>query len=74
MRNASDKYVENIVTHILCSVTFSRKSCPFLANVEKCSRARQATDENTPGASALHAGHTLRICNIYSFSTATVVM
>jgi len=29
MRNASDRIVENTKTHVLCSVTFLRKSCPL---------------------------------------------
>jgi len=40
------KVVQNIKTHILCSVTFLRKSCPLWDNVEKCCRAGQATDGN----------------------------
>jgi hypothetical protein len=46
MRNVSDNVVEKIKTHILCSVTFSRKSCHLSDNVEKYGRARQATDDN----------------------------
>ena len=33
-------------THILCSITFFRKSCRLWDNVEKYGRARQATDDN----------------------------
>jgi hypothetical protein len=40
------KVVEKIKTHILCSVTFSRKSCRLWDNVEKCGTAGQATDGN----------------------------
>ena len=40
------KFVEKIKTHILCSVTFFRKSCRLLDNVEKYCRTRQATDDN----------------------------
>ena len=46
MRNVSDKVVEKIETHILCSITFFRKSCHLWDNVEKYGRARQATDDN----------------------------
>jgi hypothetical protein len=46
MRNASDKFVEKIKTHILCSITFFRKSCRLWDNVEKYGRTRQATDDN----------------------------
>jgi len=35
MRNVSDKFVEKIKTHILCSVTFLWKSCRLWDNVEK---------------------------------------
>jgi hypothetical protein len=40
------KVAEEIKTHILCSITFSRKSCGLWDNVEKYCRARQATDDN----------------------------
>jgi hypothetical protein len=36
------KFVEKIKTHILCSVTFFRKSCRLWDNIEKCGGARQA--------------------------------
>jgi len=38
--------VQKIKTHILCSVTFYRKSCRLWDNVEKMFRAGQATDDN----------------------------
>jgi hypothetical protein len=34
MRNIADKSLEKIKTHILCSITFARKSRRFLDNVE----------------------------------------
>jgi hypothetical protein len=40
------KLVKKIKTHILCSVTFSRKFCRLWDNVEKYGRAGQATDDN----------------------------
>ena len=40
------KIVENIKTHILCPITFFRKSCHFLDNVKKYGNATQATDDN----------------------------
>jgi len=40
------KFVQKIKTHILCSVTFSRKSYRLWDNVEKCCRAGQATGDN----------------------------
>ena len=40
------KVVENIKTHIFCSMTLFRKSCRLLDNVEKYRGAGQATDEN----------------------------
>ena len=40
------KAVQKIKTHILCSVTFFRKSCRLWDNVEKYCRAGQATDGN----------------------------
>jgi len=38
--------VEEIKTHVLCSVTFYRKSRRLWGNVEKYCRAGQATGEN----------------------------
>jgi hypothetical protein len=38
--------VEDIKTHILCSITFFRKSCRLWANVKKYCRAGQATGDN----------------------------
>jgi hypothetical protein len=40
------KFVEKVKTHILCSITFSRKSYRLWDNVEKYGTARQATDAN----------------------------
>jgi len=40
------KVVEKIKTHILCSVTFFRKSCRLWDNVENVCRAGQGTDGN----------------------------
>jgi hypothetical protein len=37
------KFVEKIKTHILCSLTFFRKSCRLWDNVEKYGKARKAT-------------------------------
>ena len=73
------KVVEESKTHILCSVTFSRKFYRFWDNSEKYVRARQATDD---GIVMVHAlcilknwgyRHTLRICIAYCFSVATTV-
>jgi len=38
--------VEEIKTHILCSVNFFQKFCCLKDNFEKCDTARQATDDN----------------------------
>jgi len=40
------KVVQKTKTHILCSVTFSRKSRRLWDNVEKYCTARQATDDS----------------------------
>jgi len=48
------KAVEETETHILCSVTFFKKSCRLWENVEKNCRAGQ--DKWKHGACALHAG------------------
>jgi hypothetical protein len=42
--------VEETKTHILCSTTLFPKIVPFMRYVEKCWRARQATDDNTAHA------------------------
>jgi len=44
------KVVENVKTHVLCLVTFFRKSCSLCDNVEKYGRSGKA------GAWALHGG------------------
>jgi len=46
MRNVSDKAVEKLETHILCSITFFLKSCLLRDNVENYCTAGQATDDN----------------------------
>ena len=43
--HSSDKFVEGLKAHILCSKRFFRKSCRVLDNVEKYGRTRQATDD-----------------------------
>jgi len=40
------KVVEKLETHILCSITFFKKSCRLWGNAEKYCRAGQATDDN----------------------------
>ena len=45
MRNVSCKTLEEIKTHILCSVTFVFKSCRLWDNMEKYGKARQTTDD-----------------------------
>jgi hypothetical protein len=78
MRNASYEVVQKIKTHVLCSITFFRKSCRLWDNVEKYGRTREVTGENIT-AHALcmleNQGyrHVLRICNTYCFSTATIL-
>jgi hypothetical protein len=49
MRNVSDKVVEKLIKHILCSKHYFRKSRPLRDNVEKYGRARQAIDKNIMG-------------------------
>jgi len=69
-----DQIVEKIETHILCSVTFFRKSCCVWDNVEEYCRTGQATDENMaihitcwiPKATNTHSG----CVKAYCFSTA----
>ena len=73
------KNVEKIKTHILCSVIFfSRKSYRLWDNVEK----KNIVDPGRTHDNMAHAHcmtntkgykRTLRICNTYCFSTATVI-
>ena len=44
--SVSDKFVEKIKTHILFSITFSRKSWLVWYHVGNCGRAGQATGDN----------------------------
>jgi len=57
--------------HILCSVTFFRKPCPFWVHVEKRGKAIQATDDNVAHPHWMldkqSYRQTLRIYNIYCF-------
>jgi hypothetical protein len=41
------KVVEQIKTHISCSIPFSRKSCHLSDNVEKYGGVRRATNDVT---------------------------
>jgi hypothetical protein len=73
------KVVEKIKTHILCSITFFRKSCRLWDNVEKYGTARQATDENIIRRMLFVCRinkariQILIMFNTYCFSTATIV-
>ena len=40
------KIAQKIKTHILCSITSSRKSCRLRDNVEKYGGSREAADDN----------------------------
>ena len=51
------KFVENVQTHILCSITFFRKSCRLWNNVEKYGKTGQTADDNLISACPLHAGY-----------------
>ena len=71
------KIVEKLETHICVQFFFFRKSGRLWDNVEKYSTVGQATDDNIAQAHSMldtkGYKHTLRICNTYYFSTATVV-
>jgi len=74
------KAVEKIKTHILCSITlfFSPENrAVYEIMWKKYCRAGHATDDSMAHAHCMldTSGykHTLRICNIYCFSTVTVV-
>jgi hypothetical protein len=68
--------VEKIKTHILCSMFF-KKSCCLWDNVEKYCRAEQTTNDNMAYAHCMPNSkgykYTLKMCNAYCFSTATMV-
>ena len=71
------KVVDKLETHILCSITFFRKSWRLWDNVEKYTRAEEATDDNMAHEQfrlgTKNYKHTLRICNTHWFSTAVIV-
>ena len=78
MRNISDKSCRENRNTRFCSITPPpRKSCRSWDSAEKYCRAGQATDDNMAHAHCildnLGYKHTLRICNTYCFSTATMV-
>ena len=77
MRNVAYKR-KNQNAHFAFNNFFSpRKSCSLWDNVEKYRRAGQAADESVAYADSMldtrGYKHTLGICNVYCFSTATMV-
>ena len=74
-RNVAHKFVQNIETHILCSVTFSENLAVCEIMWKKYGRAGQATGDNTAPALFVldkkYYRRTLRIRNAYCFSMAT---
>jgi len=59
MRNVSDKIVEKMKAHILCSIIFFfRKLCLLWDNVEECRWTGQATPDNMAHAQTLKATNT----------------
>jgi hypothetical protein len=69
------KVVENVKTHILGSTFLFSKTVPFMRQCGKYGRVGQATDDNIIWRMRILCcyRHTLRICNNYCFSTATMV-
>jgi len=72
------EFADKIKTHILCAIIFfPRKSCLLWDNVEKYWTADQATDGNMALGHCILDNygyrHTLRICKIHCFSTATML-
>ena len=69
--------VEKIKTHFVFNIFFFRKSYRLRDNVEKYCRAGQATYDNMAHAHCMldtyGQKHTLRLCNTYCFSNATMV-
>ena len=76
MRDGSDKICgENQNTFFLCSIIFPfQKSFRLWEKVEKYGRAGQATDDNIIRRMRFACyKHTLKMCNTYCLSTATIV-
>jgi len=78
MRTVSNKScTENQNTHFMFNnFSFPWKLCHLWDNVEKSCRTGHATDDMMHAHCTLHTygyQHTLRICYIYCFSTATMV-
>ena len=80
MRNVSDKSFRENQNTILCSITFfSENGAVYEIMRKKYGRARQTTDDNIIRRVSFACwitkatSHTLRICNSFFFSTATVV-
>jgi hypothetical protein len=77
MKNVAGKICRENKPHILYSVTSFRKSWLLWDNVEKYCTARQVTDDNMAHGQCMLdiKGYkpTIRICNTYFFSTATMV-
>ena len=80
MINVCTKIIKKIKTHILCSITFTRKSCLSWYNAEKYWRDEQATDDSTTRrmdftcwVTKATDTHTHRISNTYCLSTAKTV-
>ena len=72
------KLVDEIKTHMLRSITFLKNCTIYEIMLKNILRARQVTVDNITQRMhiACHvpkARHTLRICNNYCFTTATVV-
>jgi hypothetical protein len=71
------KVVDKIKTYMLRSITCFLKWCLLWDNVETYGRTGQATEDNMAHAYCMLGDqgyrHTLRICNTYCFSAATIV-
>jgi len=78
MRSVWDKTCRKNQNTILCWMQFFfRKSCRLWNNVEKYDTARQFTDDSMAQTHYMQDTYgyklTLRVCNIYCFSTAIMV-
>ena len=81
MKNVSGKICgENQNTHFMVNNFFFyfRKSCRLWDNVERYSKTGQATDDNMAHEHCMLDTwcykHTLRVCNAYCFTTATMAV
>ena len=73
MRNVSDKVLQKIKTHILCSINPFRESCISWNHTENSCRAGQATDDNMAHAYYMLNTSVCTHTHTYYFSATKMV-